>query len=65
MPVHKYRTFDEASDALVLDRDDPRLARRLAWVLSFTARLAPGRPRVRGVSKFRSFDEAQAARGGE
>lgn len=63
MPVHKYRTFDEASDAMVLDRDDPRLARRLAWVLSFAARVAPRQRRATGVSKFLTFDEAQASRG--
>ena len=41
MPVYKFRSFEEASDALAMDREDPQLARRLAWMLAMGLALAP------------------------
>jgi hypothetical protein len=62
MPVQKFRTFEEASDALWVDRDDPRLVQRLAWVLAFTPTVAPRAPFPPGVRKYRSLAEAQLDR---
>lgn len=62
MPVRKFRTFEEASDDLAIDRDDPLLPRRLAWVLGVGTRLGARQRHPPGVRKYRSLDEAQADR---
>lgn len=62
MPVWKFRTLDEAHEALRRDGGGAASTRRLAWVLSFTERLAPRVPWRRGVAKFGSLGEAQADR---
>lgn len=64
MAVRKFRTLDEARDALWLDRDDPHLMRKLAWVLGLGERLGTvKRPRP-GVRKYRSLEDAQRDRDG-
>jgi hypothetical protein len=45
-----------------MDRDDPQLARRLAWVLSMGPRLQPRHGYRAGVRKYRSLEEAHAER---
>ena len=62
MPVYKFRSFEEASDALAMDRDDPSLARRLAWMLAMGSSLHPRRRHQAGVRKSRSIEDAQAER---
>ena len=62
MPVRKFRTFEEASDALAIDRDDPLLPRRLAWVLGVGTRLGARHRQSPGVRKYQSLEEAQADR---
>lgn len=62
MPVRKFRTFEEASDALAIDRDDPQLPRRLAWVLALGTRLGGRHRQSPAVRKYKSLGEAQADR---
>jgi hypothetical protein len=61
MPVQKFKTFEEAEEALWLDSDDPTLTRRidLHWRRS-SQWLPPAMPR--GVFKFRTIEEANASR---
>ena len=61
MPVQKFRTFEEAEEALWLDRSDPDLRRRINshW-RRVSAFLTPAIPR--GVARFRTIQEANAAR---
>jgi hypothetical protein len=62
MPVVKFRTFDDAARALVHHDDDDRaLARRIAALWEFSARLAPS-VGFRGVRKYVSVEEADEDR---
>ena len=62
MPVKKFRTFEDASRDLLHHRDDDAaVARRVAALWAFSARLvAP--VGFRGVRKYASLDEADADR---
>lgn len=64
MPVYKYRTLDawqESKASLWLDCEDPRLAQRIQSHWARWSALVPiGAPR--GVFKYRSMEEASAAR---
>jgi hypothetical protein len=61
MPVRKFRDVSEMEDALWYERTDPALPRAIARVWDFAARVCPLRF-PRGVHKYRSIDEANAAR---
>ena len=65
MPVEKFRTFDEASLALVRRGDsrgdDAALPARIAALWSMSAALAAPLA-CRGVRKFRTSEEASADR---
>ncbi len=62
MPVQKFRTFAEARRALAWDPDDPRLTKRIRALWTFSLRLSPPSPIRRGVHKYRTIEEANAAR---
>ena len=60
MPVWKYRRVEDMPEAWAMKRDAP-LGRRIRAVLSLSP--IAGRLQVpRGVHKYRSIDEANAAR---
>jgi hypothetical protein len=61
MPVRKFRSFDEAREALWGEPGDPTHLRRVAWLWAFSDRLYPRRF-PRGVYRFRSIEEADAQR---
>jgi len=61
MPVQKFRTHEEARRALWIPPGDPRIPRRLRYWLGVWTVLYP-LARPRGVSKFRSIEEANASR---
>jgi len=61
MPVLKFRSLEAASDALWLDRKDPRSLATLEWVWALAARFSPLRL-APGVHKYRSIEEANQAR---
>ncbi|MCW5889571.1 MAG: hypothetical protein KIT14_03370 [bacterium] len=58
MPVHRFRTFEEARDALWLPSGDPRILARLRRL----AQLARPAPIRRGVTRFRTIADAKAGR---
>jgi hypothetical protein len=61
MPVQKFRSFDEAREALWGDSGDPAYFRRIAWLWAFADRLYPRRYPA-GVHRFTSIDEADLQR---
>ena len=61
MPIQKFRNLDDMRKALWCETVDEDCLRRIAALWSRAARLAP-RKYPRGVFKFRSIEEAQAAR---
>ena len=61
MPVQKFRSLDEAQQALRGDPRDPAYLRRVAWLWRLGSQLAPRRY-PRGVHQYRSMDEANHAR---
>lgn len=62
MPVQKFRSFADARRALAWDQDDPRLTERIRALWTFSLRLTPRPPIHRGVHKYRTIEEADAAR---
>jgi hypothetical protein len=54
--VRKFRTFEEARQALWLPKGDPAILRRMQRL----ADLANARPIERGVHRFRTIQEAKA-----
>ena len=58
MPVQKFRSFEDAEDALWGRSGDPAHLKRVAWVWAFSQKLRPMRARP-GVRRFRSFEDAQ------
>lgn len=62
MPVTKYRDFEAARQDLWRDADEPRLLEAMAdlWLLSRS--LAPLDDLPRGVTRYRSLEEAEADR---
>lgn len=62
MPVQKFHTFEDASAALVRHHDDDAvIARRVAALWAFSARLAAPLE-FRGVRQYASLEEADADR---
>lgn len=61
MPVQKYKTFDEAEEALWRSPGDPANLRIAAALRRFGRRILPVRF-LSGVQKYRSTDEANRAR---
>ncbi|MBI5211305.1 MAG: hypothetical protein HY927_15130 [Elusimicrobia bacterium] len=61
MPVERFRSFDEAREALWGRGDDSSSLRRAAALWAFSERLCPRRV-PSGVHRYRSMGEAQAAR---
>ena len=62
MPIWKFKTHEEARRALNIDPKDPRLTERIRALWTFSDRLAPPPPIRRGVHKYRTIEEANAAR---
>ena len=60
MPVQKFRSVEEMNAALVPGRDENAFDRFLRHCARY--RLISPRTRPRGVFKFRTIEEAQAAR---
>jgi hypothetical protein len=58
VPVRRFRTFDEARDALWLPSGDPRILPRLQRL----AQLARPTTVRRGVTRFRTIAEAKAGK---
>lgn len=61
MPVHKFRSFEEAREALWGEPGDGEYLRRIAWLWAFAQRLAPRRYPC-GVHRYRSIEAANVAR---
>ncbi len=61
MPVRKFRTHEEAQRDLWLPPGDPRILKAMAFVLGLGS-LARWKPFPRGVHRYRSIEEANAAR---
>lgn len=57
MPVQKFRSFEEAREALWGEAGDPRHLRRVAWLWAFSDLLRPVRF-PRGVHRYASIEEA-------
>lgn len=62
MPVTKYRDFESARRDLWRDPHDPELLRDSANLLHLAHRLSMPLPILRGISRYRSLDEANADR---
>jgi hypothetical protein len=61
MPVQKFRSFEQAREALWTDPRDPSYARTLAWLWGLSSRLA-GRHYPPGVYRYSSIEEANRER---
>ena len=61
MPVQRFRSFDEAREALWGDAGEPEYLRRVAWLWAFADRLHR-RSFPRGVYRFTSIEEANRQR---
>lgn len=61
MPVERFRSFEEAREALWGEPGDPAYLRQIAWLWAFAARVAPRRY-PRGVHRYESIDAANRAR---
>jgi hypothetical protein len=62
MPVQKFRDFAEPERAMACDPNDPRLPQRIRRLWKFARRLTSPAPFPRGVHKYRSLEDANAAR---
>ena len=60
MPIQKFRSFDEARRAQRSIPGSETNLRRLRFVLEFWSRVRP-KTHARGVTKFRSSEDADAA----
>jgi len=61
MPTAKFKSFEEAADALLLHPRTASVATRMRAIFGLAARIAPGRC-PSGVKKFRSLEEAEEDR---
>ena len=61
MPVQKFKTFQEAKEALWSDTIDAAYLKRMADLWARSDRLHPKRFRP-GVYKYKTLEEAEAAR---
>lgn len=59
MPIYKYRSFEEAREALWVDEVDDACLKRIADLWAMSEALYPRRYKP-GVYKYRSIKEAQA-----
>ena len=57
MPTAKYKTFEQAADALLLHPRTASVATRMRALFGLSARIAPARCPA-GVKKYRSLEEA-------
>jgi len=55
MPIQKFRTFEEARRALWVAAGDPTILERMQRL----GQLARSRPARRGVSRYRTIEEAK------
>jgi len=62
MPVQKFHDFEEARQALHCDPHDPRLPDRIQALWSFSRSLTSPDPFPRGIHRYRTIEEANAAR---
>jgi hypothetical protein len=62
MPVRKFHSLTEASQAQKLNPGTEEFSRSLRSVFRLAAQFAPPRKFPPGVTKFRSIEEAQAQR---
>lgn len=62
MPITRFRTFQEAANALRLPPGDPSIARRLDAAWQSAQPILSLAPAPRGIRKFRTIEEAQADR---
>lgn len=62
MPVTRFRSFEEARRALWIPKGDPRLDTVIPFVWELGRELAGPCPFPRGVTKFRSIEEANEDR---
>ena len=60
MPVQKFRTFDDARQALWLASDDPRILARMRRLGDMSS---SRRPIQRGVTRLRTIEEAKHDKG--
>lgn len=58
MPITKFKTFEEARRALWLDSGDARIIERMRHL----SEMARPRQRPRGVTRYRTIEEAKADR---
>ena len=61
MPVQRFRSFEEAREALWGDPGDPEYLRQISWLWAFADRLYPRRF-PRGVYRYTSIEEANRHR---
>jgi len=61
VPVRKFRSLEEATEALWEDPRNPDYLRRLGWLWRFAQQLAPRRY-PRGVHRYRSIGDANRSR---
>jgi len=61
MPVQRFRSFEEAREALWGDPGDPEYLRQISWLWAFADRLYPRRF-PRGVYRYTSIEEANRQR---
>ena len=59
MPVYKFRSFEEAREALWVDEVDDACLKRIADLWAMSEALSPKRYKP-GVYRYRSIEEAQA-----
>ena len=62
MPIFKYRRVEDMPQENWLTPGDPAIVRRIRLVCSAGVRLAGRLPAPRGVHKYRSINDLQAAR---
>lgn len=61
MPVYRFKDHQSARDALFTETDPAVYMRRARWLWAVSAKLSP--PRIpRGLNRYNSMDDAQAAR---
>ena len=63
MPVERFRSFEEAREALDRSRRDESLEKRVRALFAVTDYLSPN-VYARGVRRFRTIDDANADREG-
>ncbi len=61
MPVQRFRSFEEAKDALWGTLGDPAYLRRVAWLWAFSDRICPPKLRA-GVRRYRSITDTKGKR---